>query len=200
MILIAFILFILCFLIVWWIAISIGGFFGNLLNDEKGKEIGKAIPFWLGVTLIAFVVGTPILSYGHFSYLCHKNSGQKIYKTIEQWKKENPNIWENLQEISWKNVRYGDIPEYYKKHNVPQFRNFNGKKYELSKGSNQRILDYGRSVELWNKIILHNHHIFYDSLKNEIVMEHHYYRYSRGLLSSLSCGENNISIHEFSNR
>ena len=190
MILIAFVLLILCFLIVWWVAVRIGGFFGNLLNEEKGKKIGRAIPFWLGIALIVYVIGVPILSYGHFSYLCHKNAGQKIYKTTEEWKIENPNVsWESLQVISWENVKYDDIPEYYKQHNIPKYKKFRGKKYQLSKGSSQRILNYERSVELWNKIILHNHHIFYDNLKNEILMERHFYRHSIEFLSGSSCGE-----------
>ncbi|MBR5675776.1 MAG: hypothetical protein IKX14_05005, partial [Neisseriaceae bacterium] len=104
-----------------------------------------------------------------------------------------------LSEVSWENVKYGDIPEYYKQHNIPQVKNFNGKEYKLSKGSNQRILDYSRSIELWNKIILHNHHIFYDNLKNEIVMEHHYYRHYIEFLGGSTCGEMQVHIRNFSN-
>ncbi|MBO7381193.1 MAG: hypothetical protein J6U05_05950, partial [Neisseriaceae bacterium] len=63
MILIAMFLCILCFLIIWWISIKFGGFIGHLLNDEKGRKIGKAIPFWLGFSFIIYMIGTPILSY-----------------------------------------------------------------------------------------------------------------------------------------
>lgn len=150
--------------------------------------------------IVASIISIPLLPYGYFLCLCQKNSGQKIYKTVKQWKAENPNAWENLQEISWENVKYGDIPEYYKQHNIPQYKKFRGKKYELSKGSNQRVLDYGKSKRHWSGIILHNRHIFYDNLKNEILIEQNYYRYYiEFFVGGYDCGETQVHIRDFSN-
>ena len=194
MILIAMFLSILCFLIIWWISIKFGGFIGNLLNDEKGRKIGRAIPFWLGLALIIFVVGMPILSYGHFSYLCHKNAGQKVYKTVEQWKKENPNIWETMKQVNWLGEYDKDFIEINKEINI------DNKKYTLSTGGNNVVLQYFYRDDFNFGITTHFRYIIFDSLTNTVIAQDDSYLYSIWPFAHEVCkGERKISIGDFSN-
>ena len=194
MILIAMCLCILCFLVIWWISIKFGGFIGNLLNDEKGRKIGKAIPFWLGFAFIIYMIGTPILSYRYFSYLCHKNAGQKVYKTVEQWKEENPNVFETLKQIHSLNEYDKNFIENHKEIKI------DNKKYTLSTGGNNMVLQYFHRDEFNLGTINYYSYIIFDSITNSVIAQDDSYVYSILPFTHKVCEkQRKVSIDDFSN-
>ena len=66
---------------------------------EKAREQGRNTRIWGSISAFAMfnvLFWDLIPVYGVHSYKCAKEGGFKIYKTIDQWKHENPGIAETL--------------------------------------------------------------------------------------------------------
>ncbi len=107
-----------------------------------------------------------------YQYQCASKQQLNIYKTLAQWKKENPNVWQTLQEEKF--YRYSD-PSLYP--NLALEKQFNGKNYKIGSGGNQRIIVYTRDEYSFGKQILENSHIVFDTKTQEILADYTDFRW-----------------------
>ncbi|MDO5686426.1 MAG: hypothetical protein Q4G42_03415 [Neisseria sp.] len=172
-------------------------------NPKHGWWVGGLIP----VIIAAVYPGYPLYkeyrlnkdAKAAFDYYCKHEAGTKIYKTLDQWKAENPSVWETLKEVSWDNVNYQDLPNEYKNNpNIKKNIVINGQVYHLTSGGNQRILNYTIDNFFYEKKLQDWVMIIYDNSYNSILAESHTYMYE-GLigLPRISCNHSNNYPNNF---
>ncbi|MDO5686428.1 MAG: hypothetical protein Q4G42_03425 [Neisseria sp.] len=165
-------------LFLWWLIICLFGWIGAAYG-ANGRKIGRAVPFWLGIAFLAYHVGMNITAYGAYRYYCKYEAGTKFYKTLEQWKAENPGVWETLKKVSWDNRGSQYLPNDYKNNpDIKEYIDIEGKIYRLTSGGNQRILEYNFTDYPFKGYLERYHHIAYDNKKNNVLAIRKRYLYN----------------------
>lgn len=134
-------------------------------NLSKITKYSLSIVIFLIVTALFW--GKDISSYATYQYQCVSKEKLNIYKTLKQWKQENPNVWETLKEERF--YRYRD-PNIYP--NLALEKQFNGKNYKISTGGNQRILVYSRAEYSFKPLILEENYIVFDNKTQQILADY----------------------------
>ncbi len=134
------------------------------------KQLYIGIAGFFVVSAVFF--GKNLISYAAFKYYCKNEAGLTIYKTLEQWKKENPGVWETLKQID-------DGQEYQGKTkypDVPYERIFDNTKY-ISSSGNQRIILYDKTDYIfWGALEVYSF-ILMDNKTQEILAKYKYFHW-----------------------
>lgn len=135
----------------------------------KKRGITKRKQVYIGV--VSFIVvsslffGKNLVSYSAFKYYCKNEAGLTVYKTLDQWKAENPGVWETLRKVN-------DFRDYQDREKYPDValeREFNGEIYGVNSGGNQRIILYDKTeYTFWGAIEIYRY-IVYD-IKSNIIL------------------------------
>ncbi len=165
-------LFIIGFIVyVWLIRLPIK--WAKNRGIEGRKLLYISIASFFVVSAIFF--GKNLISYTAFKYYCKNEAGMTVYKTLEEWKQENPGVWETLKKVN-------DFRNYEDRDKYPDVelkKNIEGKEYGISYGlGNQRIISYYRDNNLFWGAINENIYILFDNVEKKILSKYKYYTWT----------------------
>ncbi|MBO7080991.1 MAG: hypothetical protein J6V99_03005 [Neisseriaceae bacterium] len=172
MILIAIIFLLLGFIFCMWVVSRILGRIGYATHGEKGRKIGRKVPWMLLLAFMAYNIVEYFYVRFQVQYLCKKEAGVFVYVTPEQWKKQNKKQWETL-------VPY----EYQHGHLLADKMktiNIDGTLYEVDGVLNEKIIRARKYNSIhrgvaWKKTIL-----LFDQIRKTVLMKWNYVEVYRG--------------------
>jgi hypothetical protein len=80
----------------------------TMLTKGKSRAAANAWAVWAVVVLSLPLTWDAIPTWIAFEYYAHKEAGLTVFKTLEQWKAENPGVAETLEPYGFKDKR-GDF-------------------------------------------------------------------------------------------
>ncbi len=172
---------------------------------EGRKRLYIGIASFLVVSAVFF--GKNLISYTAFRYYCKNEAGMTVYKTLAEWKKENPGVWEKLRKVK----DFRDYEDRDKYPNVELKRHFDGKEYSVNSDGNQRIILYDRTDYIFWAAIDKNVYLLVDNKTQEILAEYKYFQWvttwdtsiqkngrrTRSILGNETCAPDRWSFRDY---
>lgn len=96
--------FILGAMVLGWPLVALGlfallGVIVVVIAWRLGRSEGRRWGRWMAGGFLLFAFWDTPLVLGHFTYGCWADGGFRKYKSVEQWKAENPGVAETLQHV-----------------------------------------------------------------------------------------------------
>lgn len=131
------------------------------------KNRNKSVNLWrtlVGIGMLSIVFWDVIPVYGLYSYQCATEGGFTVYKTIDEWKKENPGIAETLTPFNGRSSKDGNTTRYLLNQRFAWDRTISKQWYIVHK-KDEKIIDFKTGEVLAEYID------FYTNLKNPVVTQ-----------------------------